>query len=594
MAKSIHTNKKSASSGRFYDHQYLSMPPTSLPRQSSRSMPSHKTATPIPPRASALPSTMIKRPARRYTTAPQENTISSEGVRLRSPGGYGSLASRPTRPPQKRLFQEPVLDLSVLDPAPLIDEIITQPPSSQRESPSSRRTKGLALDLAEIDTLPPGRQRDSSSGEDALIATQTTRPTITQQSPMTPLPVIVSRELSPIQEKLSEHDTMMLYRDELVKETGLGTASRHSPARRTAFHPIDSLRWWLILPGRIEFLFWLGGTLLLVCFSALFAFAIASNLGHANSGSQIPARSPDQGTPASLCTESQASQAHHCTAIMITSSTGLKITLPVNTLTIAAISFSLHGQGFSSGGRVLFTHDGSLPCDPSIVSADKQGTFEVVLDVTDIAEWAPGNHQITVSDTMSNHTLTFTIKLLDSSQKATAAVALTPSATSTFTNQNILPGSSDPGTGTEGTSDMPVIPSPTQEPVLTPTPSSRSPSSPQDTGSSVNPTPPTQQQPSPTSAPPTTTVTTTPVSQGSTPPASAATLPEEAALRLDTLNLAHLNALQSRPLLLIGYGMATLLLGVALLLMILYCVSRLPCQKGDFVEQATMKESKNS
>ncbi|WP_126552038.1 hypothetical protein [Dictyobacter kobayashii] len=45
-------------------------------------------------------------------------------------------------------------------------------------------------------------------------------------------------------------------------------------------HPIESIRWWLIQPGRLEFLLWLLGTTLLVGLTVLFVLFVLSSLGY--------------------------------------------------------------------------------------------------------------------------------------------------------------------------------------------------------------------------------------------------------------------------------------------------------------------------
>lgn len=51
------------------------------------------------------------------------------------------------------------------------------------------------------------------------------------------------------------------------------------PLKRTVtLYPWDSLRWWLLYPGRFEFLLWLGSALLLLCLTVIFLFLGILNL----------------------------------------------------------------------------------------------------------------------------------------------------------------------------------------------------------------------------------------------------------------------------------------------------------------------------
>ncbi|GCE13303.1 hypothetical protein [Tengunoibacter tsumagoiensis] len=42
---------------------------------------------------------------------------------------------------------------------------------------------------------------------------------------------------------------------------------------------LDQLRWWLLRPGRLEYLFWLGGTMLLCCCTGIFFWLLFMCLG---------------------------------------------------------------------------------------------------------------------------------------------------------------------------------------------------------------------------------------------------------------------------------------------------------------------------
>jgi hypothetical protein len=47
-----------------------------------------------------------------------------------------------------------------------------------------------------------------------------------------------------------------------------------------AFRPSDQLRWWLLQPGRLEFLLWFVGTIFLICTSLLLCLLLLSSLGY--------------------------------------------------------------------------------------------------------------------------------------------------------------------------------------------------------------------------------------------------------------------------------------------------------------------------
>lgn len=45
-------------------------------------------------------------------------------------------------------------------------------------------------------------------------------------------------------------------------------------------HPVESMRWWLIQPGRLEFLIWLCGTILLIGLTVVFVLFVLSSFGY--------------------------------------------------------------------------------------------------------------------------------------------------------------------------------------------------------------------------------------------------------------------------------------------------------------------------
>lgn len=57
-----------------------------------------------------------------------------------------------------------------------------------------------------------------------------------------------------------------------------GTDQRHL----SGFDPLERIRWWLLYPGRIEFLLLAGGTLLLLGITTLLVLVIALSLGIIN------------------------------------------------------------------------------------------------------------------------------------------------------------------------------------------------------------------------------------------------------------------------------------------------------------------------
>lgn len=59
-------------------------------------------------------------------------------------------------------------------------------------------------------------------------------------------------------------------------------------AVRHRFRPLDDVRWWLVRPGRIEFLLWLIATLLLLVITAMCMFGLALHIERAAASGPLP------------------------------------------------------------------------------------------------------------------------------------------------------------------------------------------------------------------------------------------------------------------------------------------------------------------
>ena len=55
-------------------------------------------------------------------------------------------------------------------------------------------------------------------------------------------------------------------------------AGRREAQYVSASSPFDRFRWWLLVPGRIEFILWLCGTLALICVTALLLFMLTASM----------------------------------------------------------------------------------------------------------------------------------------------------------------------------------------------------------------------------------------------------------------------------------------------------------------------------
>ncbi len=169
--------------------------------------------------------------------------------------------------------------------------------------------------------------------------------------------------------------------------------------RSRNLNPLDRVRWWLLYPGRIEFMLWLCGTVLLIGVTCLFLLVTAFSFNWIAPGQQsgmVP---------------------QNVTNTVSTAN-------PVLTL-LDHGPFSpgqvvhLHGQGFSINGRIIFTFDSAqLRPDQYVASeassqpqviAGGHGEFTISLTLGDGQTWKAGRHLIVAHDITTNRLATLPI-----------------------------------------------------------------------------------------------------------------------------------------------------------------------------------------
>ncbi|WP_126597276.1 hypothetical protein [Dictyobacter aurantiacus] len=86
---------------------------------------------------------------------------------------------------------------------------------------------------------------------------------------------------------VAEHDTSIVarLREHHIDDIDTVPPLLSSPVmlrrpKASILHPIEGIRWWLIQPGRLEFLLWLGGTIVLIGLTVVFVLFILSSLGY--------------------------------------------------------------------------------------------------------------------------------------------------------------------------------------------------------------------------------------------------------------------------------------------------------------------------
>ena len=222
-------------------------------------------------------------------------------------------------------------------------------------------------------------------------------------------------------------------------------ASRGQRKSALSLNPIDRLRWWLLYPGRMEFLLWLSGTIILVGVTCLLLFATLLSTGWLNTGlSSINVSRGTIQTSSTLghtairgkssCTVANVASPQ-CHTTTVVSSSGLQLTLVDDALLLPDMPIYLHGQGFTANNTVNFTYDASLPCHPNIMSTDTQGSFSLYLMLDGGVK--TGIHHIVAYDVATRHAVIVDVSISPSPMgKATQSTpthtvpSMTPTSTS--------------------------------------------------------------------------------------------------------------------------------------------------------------------
>jgi hypothetical protein len=229
----------------------------------------------------------------------------------------------------------------------------------------------------------------------------------------------------------------------------------------------DRLRWWFLKPGRIEFVLWIGGIILLMLITLSFLFVAAISLAWI-----VPGRST--AVPAGLNGNSGSN--HSSSGVP----NGLKLILNGTHTLVPRQSLSLRGQGFTPLGTIILAHDKNQPCQPAYAKADAHGTF--IVTINDFS-WTPGSHRIIAIDHTSGRSIAFTVTLVSPTSISTPSTSSTSTPATTNSTGNLPPPvntAPSPVSTQQSTPTTTPSPNPSPTPTFTPTPG---------TTPTVNPTP---------------------------------------------------------------------------------------------------------
>lgn len=420
--------------------------------------------TPIPARASAHPPT---RPVKVRPRYPRSHTVPRDSDITRIPTvppptmwqyelpdyeAESSLSSLSLAYP-KSAMDRAIDELDTLPPprVPAIDELDTLPPTKQstcaaQKSPATvkrkhakgklfalpfaqlsepQRQKSLTLPaphtLSEIATIPP-------QAVTVAVARTPSQHEMRGLAGVHPPSTIVESTPSNVMEGAASWTTGQGKNSLLAKRIASRANNRRGQRKSSlSLNPIDRVRWWLLFPGRIEFLLWLNGTIVLVGVTCLLLFATLLSTGWLNAGlssiavgvgggttqqaSGTPGIGGGSGTSTSgksSCTAVNASSPH-CISTKVTSLSGLQLTLVENAILLPNTPITLYGQGFSTNNAVHFTYDASLPCNPNGTQTNAQGTFSTALTLG--LDIKAGTHRVVAYDSATNRSISVDVSI---------------------------------------------------------------------------------------------------------------------------------------------------------------------------------------
>lgn len=216
MARSSRPDRKASrdSRGRFLQGEYS-------PASRRASAPS---ITTVPPRASAYPSDVVKVRPKYPRTYSNVETLERDVTRI------------PTMPPPPAIWQYETPQYEAESSLSSLSLAISE----------ATRLRSPAID--ELDTRPP--TPDAHSAEE--------------------------KHRNSNQKYGSSPTTQDI--DWAAIKTTPEFAGRRAAQHISVSTPFDQFRWWLLVPGRIEFILWLCGTIALICVTALLVFMLTASM----------------------------------------------------------------------------------------------------------------------------------------------------------------------------------------------------------------------------------------------------------------------------------------------------------------------------
>jgi len=358
--------------------------------------------TPIPPRASAksskaTPGSIVKQYNR------QKNTNSGLEKQRKTdhndaPHSAFESSAQVEAPEKFTVWEYETSAFQASSGVPALSILISEEPTQPELEVRGKATRRLPR-VDEIATIPPQNVNHSIATSRSLV------------------PVISQHEVTPVP-RADQNSILLSQEVDAISSWTAGNASRSSHAqlissrsRRKSSHmvvnlnPIDRVRWWLLRPGHIEFILWLGGTVLLVAVTFVLLLVTAFSFEWVTPGFINTPSTNTSGTSTGSGQQSTVVTTHELLLIRIDKG-------PI----LPGQSIGLHGQGFSPLGLIRFLFDGTQQLfdqngQYASTQANAQGVFttSVVLDTN--LPWHPGSHFINAQDITTKRMATLHIIL---------------------------------------------------------------------------------------------------------------------------------------------------------------------------------------
>jgi hypothetical protein len=359
--------------------------------------------TPIPPRASAqssnaTPGSIVKQnKSQKNTTSGLEKQRKAD--HRDAPHSIFESSAEFEAPEKFTVWEYETSAYQASSSLPALSLMISEEPTQPELEVRGKVTCRLPR-VDEIATIPPQNVNHSIATSRSLV------------------PVISQREVTPVPRADQNSITIQLSQEVDASSWTAGNASRSSHAqlissrsRRKNSHmvvklnPIDRVRWWLLRPGHIEFILWLGGTVLLVAVTCVLLLVTAFSFEWVTPGFINTASTTTSGTSTGSGQQSTVVTTPELVLIRIDKG-------PI----LPGQSIGLHGQGFSPLGHIRFLFDGTQRLfdqngQDASTQANAQGVFvtSVVLDTN--LPWHPGSHFINAQDITTKRMATLHIIL---------------------------------------------------------------------------------------------------------------------------------------------------------------------------------------